>query len=99
MRVAHEVLAAIRANDALELGPLAAPLFLQICFRPRRMPGGVEGSDATRALEARLQAARQYAVDFAPTRSGDYVRLVVHPRVPAAHYFALLDHVTALTRE
>mgnify|MGYP002712701671 CR=1 FL=1 len=99
VRVAHEVLAAIRANDALELGPLAAPLFLQICFRPRRMPGGVEGSDATRALEARLQAARQYAVDFAPTRSGDYVRLVVHPRVPAAHYFALLDHVTALTRE
>ena len=54
------------------------------------------GSAATRAVHAALLQQRHIAVDFAPTRSGDYLRLVVHPRTPPEHYFALVEEVARL---
>ena len=97
VRLAERLLARIRAHPALEVGPLAEPLFLQICFRPRAMhAGAARGSGAAHAIYAALQRERRFAVDFAPTRDGDYLRLVVHPRTPPAVYDALLDHITAL---
>ncbi|WFD41202.1 glutamate decarboxylase [Malassezia japonica] len=107
LRLAQDVLARIRTSPALEVGPLAEPLFLQICFRPRTTispasaANGVHtpyasGSAATRAVHAALLQQRHIAVDFAPTRSGDYLRLVIHPRTPPEHYFALVEEVARL---
>ncbi|WFD00583.1 glutamate decarboxylase [Malassezia yamatoensis] len=95
VKVAQQLLDHLRINPHMEVGPKADPLFLQICFRPRRMPGNLTGSDATHAVCARLQSDRRYAVDFAPTTNGDYLRLVVHPRTPTSIYFALIKQVTA----
>ena len=54
---------------------------------------------AARVLGAQRPALlqqRHIAVDFAPTRSGDYLRLVIHPRTPPEHYFALVEEVARL---
>ncbi|PKI84944.1 glutamate decarboxylase [Malassezia vespertilionis] len=97
LAVARHVLAQIQACPLLELGPLAEPLFLQICFRPVQY-GSATGSAATHKLHAALQAERQFAVDFAPTAQGDFMRLVVHPRTPQHIFSALLERILALLR-
>ncbi|WFD23222.1 glutamate decarboxylase [Malassezia equina] len=74
-------------SQTIELGPLAEPLFLQICFRPRG-----QGSEGTRRAHARL-AAQRYAVDFAPLPDGEYLRLVVHPLTSLETYRGIIDTV------
>lgn len=63
----------------LELGPLADPLFLQVCFRPKSSDGNasIESlSEATRKVHATLRERRRFAVDFAPLPGGigDFIR-------------------------
>ncbi|WFD30430.1 glutamate decarboxylase [Malassezia sp. CBS 17886] len=79
LQKARDVLACICADDTLELGPTADPLFLQICFRPRladALHTDARASAATRFVHQTLAARRHFAVDFAPepTRGGDYIR-------------------------
>ena len=89
---ARTLLAHLEARArALELGPLAEPLFLQICFRPRG-----QGSEGTRRAHAQLAAAQRYAVDFAPLPDGEYLRLVVHPSTPLETYRAIIDTVSGI---
>ena len=95
----------IRAkSNTLELGPLADPLFLQICFRPRQ-PGSsgttldqdqiTQRSAATQYVYQELKTRRMFAVDFAPLPNGigDYIRLVVHPRTKMEDLQRLVDQV------
>ncbi|WFD26682.1 glutamate decarboxylase [Malassezia nana] len=85
---AQALLAHLKTHaSTLELGPLAEPLFLQICFRPRG-----QGSEGARRAQAQL-AAQRYAVDFAPLPDGEYLRLVVHPTTPLETYCAMVDTV------
>ncbi|TKY86156.1 hypothetical protein EX895_004981 [Sporisorium graminicola] len=106
LQLASELVEYIRAKDGIELGPLADPLFLQICFRP--LPprgdesnelGGVEEvkrrSAATQFVYAQLKARRMFAVDFAPLPNaiGDFIRLVVHPRTRMEDLKRLVDQV------
>lgn len=87
LHMAQLILARIEQTPTLELGPLAKPLFLQICFRPR-----FGGPDATRRMHAKLKASGQYVVDYAPVHEmGDFMRLVVHPTTPLDVYEALID--------
>ena len=87
LHMAQLILARIEQTPTLELGPLAKPLFLQICFRPR-----FGGPDATRRMHAKLKASGQYVVDYAPVHEmGDFMRLVVHPTTPVDVYEALID--------
>lgn len=88
LAMARALLAHLETHTALELGPLAEPLFLQICFRPRG-----QGSEGTRRAHAQLAAAQRYAVDFAPLPDGEYLRLVVHPATPLETYRAIIDTV------
>ncbi|SNX85524.1 related to glutamic acid decarboxylase [Melanopsichium pennsylvanicum] len=94
-------------KDTIELGPLAEPLFLQICFRPAR-PGrkAMEGevlveqevkmrSEGTQFVYQELKKRRMFAVDFAPLPNGigDFVRLVVHPRTKMEDLKTLVNQV------
>ena len=89
---ARTLLAHLEARArTLELGPLAEPLFLQICFRPRG-----QGSEGTRRAHAQLAAAQRYAMDFAPLPDGEYLRLVVHPSTPLETYRAIIDTVSGI---
>jgi hypothetical protein len=78
MEMAKRVLQRVRAEPSLEVGPLAEPLFLQICFRPA-MGSAAAASAAARRLHDTFAARRHYAVDFAPLPSGDYLRFVRRP--------------------
>lgn len=107
IELAQRVLAKICDEPRLELGPLADPLFLQICFRPN-----VDGdkSRATHFAIKQLNTRRHYAVDYAPLQRevGDYVRcvtgarhsdtrLVIHPRIPWDVFSAIVDEVAAIS--
>ena len=94
-------------NASIELGPLADPLFLQVCFRPipaheadKAKATVAHRSAATRAVHTEIQKAQQFAVDFAPLPNeiGDFIRLVVHPRTKWSDLEALVDQVDQLGR-
>lgn len=104
LNLATELVEYIKAKDSIELGPLADPLFLQICFRP--LPPGAQGgakteqevkerSEGTQFVYAELKKRRVFAVDFAPLPNGigDFVRLVVHPRTKMEDLKMLVDQV------
>ncbi|SJX62503.1 related to glutamic acid decarboxylase [Sporisorium reilianum f. sp. reilianum] len=107
LALAAQLVDYIRAKDSLELGPLADPLFLQICFRP--LPPHTDAaplstqeverrSAATQFVYAELKARRMFAVDFAPLPNdiGDYIRLVVHPRTKTDDLKTLVDQVAEI---
>ncbi|EPQ25845.1 uncharacterized protein PFL1_06520 [Pseudozyma flocculosa PF-1] len=104
LALAQRVVDYIRTEKAetMELGPLASPLFLQVCFRPKPRPGQGRGeasieqrSAATRHTHRELQQRRRFAVDFAPLPRGigEFVRLVVHPRTKWHDLQELIDQV------
>lgn len=107
LELATELVDYIRSKpDQIELGPLAEPLFLQICFRPAQ-PGGKSTSDAdqvkkrsagTQFVYTELKKRRMFAVDFAPLPNGigDYIRLVVHPRTKLDDLKTLVDQVAEI---
>ena len=85
--MAHRLRALIEADPRLELGAVAEPQFLQLCFRPT--------GDSARvpAMRDALLREDKYALDFAPVRGEAYFRIVTHPRVPYAIYEALVQKV------
>ncbi|KAJ1035798.1 hypothetical protein NDA13_000457 [Ustilago tritici] len=102
--LATELVEYIRTKEGIELGPLADPLFLQICFRP--LPSGTKGeakgeeevekrSAGTQFVYAELKKRSMFAVDFAPLPNaiGDFVRLVIHPRTKMEDLRSLVDQV------
>ncbi|CDU26054.1 related to glutamic acid decarboxylase [Sporisorium scitamineum] len=105
LSLAFELVDYIRNKKSIELGPLAHPLFLQICFRPlppsQRNNTQIDGqqvarrSAATQFVYQELKARRMFAVDFAPLPNeiGDFVRLVVHPRTKMEDLKRLVDQV------
>ncbi|PWN49483.1 PLP-dependent transferase [Violaceomyces palustris] len=109
LRLANDVVEAIRDEPRLELGPLAEPLFLQVCFRPKppRDHKGVEPpsvevrSKATRYVHNVLKERRRFAVDFAPLPGGigDFIRLVVHPRTKREDLEELIEEVASIGEE
>lgn len=111
LELATELVEYIRSKPTqLELGPLANPLFLQICFRPIQ-PGRVaqsnealsndevnKRSEGTQFVYQELKRRRMFAVDFAPLPNaiGDFVRLVVHPRTKMDDLKTLVDQVAEI---
>ncbi|EST04749.1 Pyridoxal phosphate-dependent decarboxylase [Kalmanozyma brasiliensis GHG001] len=112
LALAIELVEYIRSKPTeIELGPLADPLFLQICFRPLQ-PGRVDDSAswqldaeevkkrsaATQHVYQELKTRRMFAVDFAPLPNGigDYIRLVVHPRTKMEDLKTLVDQVAEI---
>lgn len=110
LALATELVEYIRSKPTIELGPLADPLFLQICFRPA-MAGGESSlgtkleeeevkkrSQGTQYVHAELKKRRMFAVDFAPLPNGigDFIRLVVHPRTKMENLKMLVDQVAEI---
>lgn len=101
-QLANELVAYIKNKPGLELGPLAEPLFLQICFRPVALDVDVQSqasiktkSAGTQFVYEQLKRRRMFAVDFAPLPNniGDYIRLVVHPRTKPQDLRVLVDQI------
>ncbi|SPO27097.1 related to glutamic acid decarboxylase [Ustilago trichophora] len=111
LSLATELVEYIRSkSDVIELGPLAEPLFLQICFRPARFGqkqleiGELDQEEVkkrsagTQYVYTELKKRRMFAVDFAPLPNGigDYIRLVVHPRTKMEDLKVLVDQVAEI---
>ena len=106
LQLATDLVEYIRAQPHIELGPLAEPLFLQICFRPiprgrAESKGEIDAEEikkrsaGTQYVYQELKRRRMFAVDFAPLPNGigDFIRLVVHPRTKMEDLRQLVDQV------
>ncbi|WFD35326.1 glutamate decarboxylase [Malassezia cuniculi] len=80
----------IAQHPRLELGPLADPLFLQLCFRPKGDSASVP------VIRDKLLQQGKFAVDFAPVQGETYFRLVTHPRVPYSTFVELVEQLVQL---
>ncbi|KAN0065192.1 Glutamate decarboxylase 2 [Thecaphora frezii] len=85
-------------SATMEVGPLASPLFLQVCFRPKHATVETtveQRSAATRYTHEQLKQRRKFAVDFAPLPRGigEFIRLVVHPRTKWQDLQDLIDQI------
>lgn len=110
LQLATQLVEYIRSKPELELGPLADPLFLQICFRPKQPDSADDAAHAldqeqvrvrskgTQFVYQELKRRRMFAVDFAPLPNdiGDYIRLVVHPRTRMDDLRTLVDQVAEI---
>lgn len=106
--LANELVTYIKAKPGLELGPLAEPLFLQICFRPLPLDADAQRrasiktkSAATHFVYEQLKRRRMFAVDFAPLPNdiGDFIRLVVHPRTKPQDLRILVDQIADIGQD